>query len=108
MDEVGPTASIIFVVLLLLNMMIYGFNVAIEYLNEKEIEKSAQEDQEKKALRLMKLLEHNKECRNTTQLVSIFAYVFMGYYCVKHWIPGIHTVTSFLVLLYVRESSAVF
>lgn len=100
MDEVGPTASIIFVVLLLLNMMIYGFNVAIEYLNEKEIEKSAQEDQEKKALRLMKLLEHNKECRNTTQLVSIFAYVFMGYYCVKHWIPGIHTVTSFLVLLY--------
>ena len=90
MEEVGPTASIIFAILLLLNMMIYGFHVAVEYLNEKEIERRAEEEQEKKAIRLLKLLEHSKECRNAIQFTSILIYVFMGFYCIDYWIPGVH------------------
>ena len=90
MEEVGPTASIIFAILLLLNMMIYGFHVAVEYLNEKEIERRAEEEQEKKAIRLLKLLEHSKECRNAIQFTSILSYVIMGFYCIDHWIPGVY------------------
>ena len=47
MDDDGPTASIIFyVALLLIDMFFYGFGSAVNSLNEKEIERRAEEDRE--------------------------------------------------------------
>ena len=45
MDDGGPTASIIFyVAMLLIDMFFYGFGAALDSLNEKEIERRAEED----------------------------------------------------------------
>ena len=56
MDEDGPNASMVFIVLLLINLFVYGFSVAIEYVNEKEVERKAVEEKDKNAARLMKIL----------------------------------------------------
>ncbi len=89
MDEDGPTASIIFIILLLIDLLIYGFSIAIESLNEKEVERKAEEEQDKKSIQLMKILNNSKECRNMVQMILIFIHVFMGYYCICSWLPDI-------------------
>ena len=86
MDEDGPTASMIFAILLLINLFIYGFSVAIEYLNEKEVERRAEEEEDKSAVRLMQILNSPKECKNVIQLVSLLIHVFTGYFCIGDWI----------------------
>ena len=44
MDDSGPTASIIFfVVLIFIDMFFYGFGAALGSLNEKEVERRADE-----------------------------------------------------------------
>ena len=48
MDDGGPSASIIcFVVLLLIDMFFYGFGAAVASLNEKEIERRAEEEKDR-------------------------------------------------------------
>ena len=56
MDDSGPTASIIFVVLLFIDVFFYGFGAAISNLNEKEIERRAEEEKDKKSIRLQKIM----------------------------------------------------
>lgn len=92
MDEDGPNASMVFIVLLLINLFVYGFSVAIEYVNEKEVERKAVEEKDKNAARLMKILNNPKECKNSIQLMLLFFHVFMGYYC--------SSIMEFVILLY--------
>ena len=47
MEDDGPTASITFLILLLINLCIYGFSTALEYVNEKDVQKRAEEDKDK-------------------------------------------------------------
>ena len=79
MDEDGPTASmIIFVVLLLLNVIFFGFGVALNDLNEKEVERRAEEEKDKRSLKLMKLISNPTEYENTMQLITSLIYVILG------------------------------
>ena len=89
MEDDGPTASITFVILLMINLVIYGFRTAMEYVNEKEVERKAEEEKDKSSIRLMKLLNSPKECRNMIQFVLLFLHVFMGYFCIDKWLPGL-------------------
>ena len=51
MDDGGTAASIVlFVVLLLIDMFFYGFGAAISALNEKEVERKADEEKDKKSI----------------------------------------------------------
>ena len=53
MDDGGPTASwAIFVVLLMIDMLFYGFGAAVKELNLKELGEKAQDEDNKKAKRL--------------------------------------------------------
>lgn len=71
MDDSGPTASIIFfIVLLLIDMFFYGFGAAINSLNEKEVERRADEDKDKRAIRLKKIIDNPTEYINTVQLIT--------------------------------------
>ncbi len=94
MEEDGPNAGIIFVILVLINLFIYGFSIAMEHLNEKEIERKAEEEEDRKSVRLLKIVNNPKECKNVVQLVLLLTHVFMGYYCMYNWQPQMQTVLS--------------
>ncbi len=84
MDEEGPTASIIiFVVLLLINIFFHGFGAALHSLNEKEVERRAEEDKDrksrrKKSVRLKKMLDNPSEYNNTVQLITTLINMIIG------------------------------
>ena len=79
MDEDGPTASIImFVVLLLIDIFFYGFGVALDALNEKEIERRADEEKDKRSIKLLKLIGNPAEYVNTVQLITSLINVIIG------------------------------
>lgn len=78
-DEDGPTASIIFFILLLLiDFFFYGFGAALEALNQKEIERKAEEGRDKKFLRLKKMLGNPTGFVNVSQLVTTLVNVTIG------------------------------
>ena len=53
MDDGGPTASIfLFIFLILVDMIFYGFSAALRELNIKEIAEKAENESDKKAKRL--------------------------------------------------------
>lgn len=71
MDDDGPTASIIFfLVLLLIDVFFYGFGAAISSLNEAEVERRAEEEKDKKSVRLRKIIGNPTEYVNTVQLIT--------------------------------------
>ncbi len=79
MDDDGPTASIIFfVVLLLIDIFFYGFGAALNSLNEKEIERRAEEDKDKKSIRLRAIISNPTEYDNTVQLITTLINVIIG------------------------------
>ena len=78
MDD-GPTASIIFfLVLLLIDAFFYGFGAALDSLNEKEIGRRAVEDKDKKSVKLMSILESPTKYINTVQLITTLINVIIG------------------------------
>ncbi len=79
MDDSGPTASIIFfVVLIFIDMFFYGFGAALGSLNEKEVERRADEEGDKKSIRLRKIIANPTEYVNTVQLITTLINVIMG------------------------------
>ena len=78
-DEDGPTASIIFFILLLLiDVFFYGFGAALDALNQKEIERRAEEGRDKKSVRLKKMIGDPAGVVNTSQLVTTLVNVTIG------------------------------
>ncbi|MDE7224415.1 MAG: hemolysin family protein, partial [Acetatifactor sp.] len=78
MDDSGPTASIIFLFLVLIDMFFHGFGAAVEQLNSKEVEKKAQEDKDRRSQRLLKILEDPTRYVNSMQLVITLNNIVMG------------------------------
>lgn len=56
----------------------YGFGAAITALNTKEIERRAQEDKDKRSLRLEKIIGNPTEYVNTVQLITTLINVILG------------------------------
>jgi len=79
MDDDGPTASIIFfVVLLLIDAFFYGFGAALSSLNEKEIERRAEEEKDRKSIRLKAFISNPAEYDNAVQLITTLINVIIG------------------------------
>lgn len=77
--DYGLAASIIiFLLLLFVDMFFYGFGSAITSLNKKELERRAQEEKDKKTLRLQQIVENPSEYINTVQLVATAINVTAG------------------------------
>ena len=97
-DDSGPTASIIFfVVLVLIDMFFYGFSSAITSLNEKEVERKAEEEKDKKSQKLVKIIGNPARYVNTLQVVVSLINVIMGVYYVGIWKENIDSSLGFLV-----------
>lgn len=94
MDDGGPTASIIlFVLLLFINMFFFGFGAAISALNFKDIERRAEEEKDKKSIRLKKIIGDPTEYVNTVQLIVTLINVVIGASYLGSWL---HSTTKFL------------
>lgn len=79
MDDGGPTASIIcFAALLLIDMFFYGFGAAIAALNEKEVERRAEEEKDRKSIRLKMIISNPAEYEDTVQLITILINIVIG------------------------------
>lgn len=86
MEDGGPTASILlFLGLLLLEAYCYGFGAAIHGLNEKEVERKAIEENDKKSLLLSRLVGKPSRYVNTVQLVVTFLNLCMGGMYLRVW-----------------------
>ena len=79
MDDSGPMASyIIFFVLLLVDMLFYGFGAAVKELNAKELAEQFEEKGNKKAGRLYEIAIRPEQYINTVQLVVTLIHLVMG------------------------------
>lgn len=87
MDDGGPTASIIlFVLLLFTDMFFYGFGAAVTSLNIKEIDRKAEEEKDKKSVRLKKIIGDPTEYVNTVQLIVTLINVVIGAFYLGIWL----------------------
>lgn len=97
MDDSGPTASIIFFILLVFtDMFFYGFGSAISGLNGKEIERKAEEEKDSKSRRLAKIIGNPTEYVNTVQLIVTLINVIMGAFYLGIWLKHISKSLTFL------------
>ncbi len=86
MDDAGPTASIIlFFVLLLVDMMFFAFGSSIRTVNDKEIERKANEEDDPKAKRLLAMIDDPEKYVNTVQLVVTVINLVMGAFFLNIW-----------------------
>lgn len=85
MEDAGPTASIMFCLLLLMDVFLYGFGSAIVNLNEKEVERRAKEEKDSKSERLLKIMDRPEQYVNMVQLVATLINVVAGAVYLTLW-----------------------
>ena len=78
MDDGSAASIILFIVLLLIDMFFYGFGAAITSLNDKEVERRADEEKDKKAIKLKRIIGNPAEYVNTVQLITTLINVILG------------------------------
>ena len=79
MDDGGPMAScIIFLILLLIDMLFYGFGAAVKELSAKELSEQIEKTGSKKAKRLYEIAMRPEQYINTGQLVVTLINLVMG------------------------------
>lgn len=84
MEDAGPMAGIIFFVLLLMDIFFYGFDAAVSNLNEKELERRA-EEKDVKSRRLLQIIADPDRYVNTLQLTTSLIHVVAGSVYLTLW-----------------------
>ena len=83
-DDSGPTASIIcFLVIVLIDLYLYGFGAAVKALTQKDLEKYEQEGDDPRTARLQAIMDNPKGFVNTLQLIVTLSHVILGYFCLS-------------------------
>ena len=85
MEDPGPMVGIIFFVLLLVDVFLYGFGAAISNLNEKEVERRAEEDKDAKSQRLLKIIGRPESYVSTVQLIAALINMIAGAVYLNIW-----------------------
>lgn len=78
MDDGSAASIILFVVLLLIDMFFYGFGAAVIALNEKEVERRADEEKDKRSIKLRRIIGNPAEYVNTVQLITTLINITIG------------------------------
>ena len=103
MDMSGPVAIFLFFLLLLVDMFFYGFDAAIDNLNEKEILHKAEEEKDRRSMRLSEMISRPGIYINTVQLV--IHVINVGGMSLENVptgvLSGIATVLSFIAMIYI-------
>ncbi len=87
MDDGGASACsmFIFFALLIIEAILTGFNKAIPILNEKEIERRAVEEKDKKSILLNRIIERSTIYVNSIQMITTLVELVMGYFFLPRW-----------------------
>lgn len=85
MEDPGPMVGIVFFVLLLMDMFMYGFGAAISNLNDKEVERRAEEEKDEKSRRLLKIMEHPERYVSAVQLIAALINMIAGAVYLNIW-----------------------
>ena len=87
MDDGGASACsmILFFVLLFIEAVLVGFNKAINLMNEKEIERRAEEEKDKKSILLSRIIERATVYVNSIQMITTLVELVMGYFFLPRW-----------------------
>jgi len=103
MDDSGPTACIIiFCLLLLVDMFFYGFGTASRFLSMKDIERRLESGKDnKKTLRLKKIVNTPEEYVNTVQLVVTLVNILIGCMVVRKAPTVLSQVLTLFGVLYI-------
>ena len=98
MDISGPVAILLFFLLLLVDMFFYGFDAAIDNLNEKEILHKAEEEKDRRSVRLSEMVSRPGIYINTVQLVITLINILMGAFYLNIWLQtidkGLHVING--------------
>ena len=93
----GGTATILFLLLMLVDISYYGFSTAIQQLNIKEIEKHAGEKRNRKSKRLLKLIHNPQNLIDTIQLVITFLNMITGWICMEKFVEFTKTLLEVII-----------
>ena len=93
----GPTASIILIVMVLINMIYNGFSAAMEQLNIKEIEEKVLEQKDRKSARLLKLIHTPQNFIDSIQLVITLLNMLIGWIYMQQFVKLIERLLHFIV-----------
>lgn len=87
MDDGGTSVFIIivFFILLFIEAILYGFQRAIGLMNEKEIERKAEEEKDKKSQLLYEIVKRSTIYVNSIQLIITLIDLIMGYLYLPIW-----------------------
>lgn len=81
MDDGGSpgTGILIFAVLLVMDFVIFGFNAAMQNLNEAAVEKMAKEERQKEANLLLAYMDKTERYTHVCQLLVLMAHMLLGF-----------------------------
>lgn len=96
MDE-GPTAGILLVLMVLINMIYNGFSAAMEQLNIKEIEESIEKSKTKKSQRLLKLIHAPQNFIDSIQLIITLLNMLIGWMYMQRFVELTNKILSFVL-----------
>lgn len=96
MDE-GPTASILLVMMVLINMIYNGFSAAMEQLNIKEIEESNEKRKAGKSERLLKLIHAPQNFIDSIQLIITLLNMLIGWLYMQRFVEQTNRFLSFIL-----------
>lgn len=104
MDDGGPTAGILlFLLLLILDAVIYGFGSAIQNLNVKEEERRALEEHNKKSSRLCRLIHGAEGYVNMVQVIITFVNLIAGSYFLRTLLNSIRSLAAAAVKRWMED-----
>lgn len=91
MDDGGASvcSMIVFLLLLFIEAILTGFNRAIGLMNEKEIERKAEEEKDKKSILLNRIIERATIYVNSIQMITTLIELVMGYFFLSRWAVGL-------------------
>lgn len=102
MDDDGPMASyLIFFVLLLIDVLFYGFSAAAKELNSKELSDQIEEGGGKKVKRLYQIAINPEKHIDTVQLVVTLINLIAGSFVLESYEPLPHKLAAGMIVLYI-------
>ncbi len=85
MELSEPEATIILLVLLLINMFYYAFHATLDQLNTKNITEKAEEKNDRRSIRLLRVLEQPAIYINTFHLMVTMVHILIGWFYMGSW-----------------------
>ncbi len=76
---------ILFLVLLFIEAVLVGFNKAISLMNEKEIERRAEEEKDRRSILLSRIVERATIYVNSIQMITTLIELVMGFFFLPRW-----------------------